>query len=157
MNLTPKWDDPCTPCTENLRSTLCLFWRESESLTDNLDDLSQQHTVAHILLQVFNQPLVSRFGQVVIRPVSVDLSTRKEKSSLRNPSIKKSFTQLGFTTFMQARLTARGLSAASLALYSNPLHCALFSYSSTNNAQILRLTSQKSPSLGQEEGDPEGA
>ncbi len=117
--------------------SLCLFWRESESLTDNLDDLSQQHTVAHILLQVFNQPLVSRFGQVVVRPVSVDLSTRKEKSSLRNPSIKKSFTQLGFTTFMQARLTARGLSAASLALYSNPLHCALFKLFSTNNAQIL--------------------
>lgn len=89
--------------------------RESESLTDNLDDLSQQHAIAHILLQVFNQTLVSRFGQVVIRPVRVDLSKR-ERRNLAYKSIHKKKFQNTCIHDIHVTATPQRLRAASLRL-----------------------------------------
>ncbi len=148
----PKWDDLCAPCTENLRSTLYVCFGESESLTDNLDDLSQQHSVAHILLQVSNQPLVSRFGQVVVRPVRVDLSTRNEKVCSEIYPSKKFHT----TRFTQARLRedwaprlSRSIQIRSIVPHS--------SYSAPIMLKLSRLTSQKSPFTGAGGGRPRGS
>lgn len=45
----------------------------TQALTYNLDDFSQQDSISHILLQVFDQSLVPRLCQVVIGPVRVNL------------------------------------------------------------------------------------
>lgn len=45
----------------------------TQALTYNLDDFSQQDSISHILLQVLDQSLVPRLCQVVIGPVRVNL------------------------------------------------------------------------------------
>lgn len=45
-------------------------------LTYDLNDLRQQHAVCDVRLQVLDQPLVSRLGEVVVGPVRVDLRSR---------------------------------------------------------------------------------
>lgn len=58
-------------------------WEQSQSvfspragLTYDLDDLGQQHSIRNVLLQILDQPLVARFCQVVVGPVSVNLLNR---------------------------------------------------------------------------------
>lgn len=50
-------------------------------LTYNLDDLGQQHSVCDVGLQVLDQALVSRLGEVVVGPVCVDLRSDRNTSS----------------------------------------------------------------------------
>lgn len=45
-------------------------------LTYDLDDLGEQHPICNVLLQILDQPLVARFCQVVVGPVSVNLLNR---------------------------------------------------------------------------------
>lgn len=44
------------------------------ALTYDLDDVGQQDAVRYVRLQVSDQTLVSRLGQVVVGPVRVDLT-----------------------------------------------------------------------------------
>lgn len=46
-------------------------------LTYDLDDVGQQDTVRYVRLQVSDQTLVSRLGQIVVGPVRVDLTHKK--------------------------------------------------------------------------------
>lgn len=57
--------------------------RGKYELTYNLDDLSQEHTVSHILLEVLDEAFVARFGEVMIGPVGVDLQ-KKHTGNFRN-------------------------------------------------------------------------
>lgn len=47
--------------------------KEKYPLTHDLDDLSQEDTIGHILLEILDETFVARFGQIMIGPVRVDL------------------------------------------------------------------------------------
>lgn len=47
--------------------------KHRKSLTYNLDYFSQQDSISHILLQILYQPLVTRFCQIVISPIRINL------------------------------------------------------------------------------------
>lgn len=57
--------------------------RGKYELTYNLDDLSQEHTVSHILLEVLDEAFVARLGEVMIGPIGVDLQ-KKHTGNFRN-------------------------------------------------------------------------
>lgn len=52
-------------------------------LTYNLDDLGQEHSVGHILLEVLDEAFVAGFSEVMIGPIRVDLQ-RKHTGNFRN-------------------------------------------------------------------------
>lgn len=49
------------------------------SLTYDLYDLSEKHSIRNIRLEVLDQALVSRLGKVVVGPVCVDLRADTHK------------------------------------------------------------------------------
>lgn len=48
-------------------------------LTYNLDDLGQEHTIGHILLEVLDEAFVAGFGKVMIGPICVDLQKKAQR------------------------------------------------------------------------------
>lgn len=52
-------------------------------LTYNLDDLGQEHSIGHILLEVLDEAFVAGFSEVMISPIRVDLQ-RKHTGNFRN-------------------------------------------------------------------------
>lgn len=48
-------------------------------LTYNLDDLGQEHSVAHILLEVLDEAFVAGFSEVMIGPIRVDLQKKAHR------------------------------------------------------------------------------
>jgi len=57
-------------CEDLLACTVCLCVC---ALTYYLDDFCQQNSIGYVLSQVFNKPRTTGLGQIMVRPISVDL------------------------------------------------------------------------------------
>ena len=100
-----------------INARVCVFVR---TLTNDLDDFCQQNSVGDVLGQVLDEARAAGLGQVVVRPVSVDLSGRREMISLKL-QMKRENNQL-----LQLRPTL-------------PLHSAILLTGARNEVLGLRL------------------
>lgn len=57
-------------CEDLLDCTACLC---VHALTYYLDDFCQQNSIGYVLSQVLNKPWTTGLGQIMVRPISVDL------------------------------------------------------------------------------------